>query len=321
MNKLSIVIPTFNRSDKLLRQLRAIFSQPEALQVFVIVLDNHSDYNCKEIILAEFPNEKYPNISIITHPYNIGGNMNISLSFYYAVGDWLWMISDDDVVKPNSIRQVMLDIEQHKDDIVLKYSLCMGIRGFEYRNQSIDSLDGLVDYFEKDRLLLGNLIFISTGVFNLNKLRPIIGTIIEYGYDSMSAINPILFGLDKKLGNVFFSKKSIIQRETPNDKFNQGWSMNYHYIIGRTFAILDYPFECDVKTILRVLSLNKDWNTYKLAISLYMLNDKIKMKLYHDRTYKFFYHGIRRIKAELIFYALYLFNFDLKKKKIIKRFG
>ena len=84
MQKLSIVIPTYNRREKLLRQLHAIFGQPESKDIDVTVLDNHSDYDCDESVYADFPKESYPNLRVITHPYNIGGNMNISLCFYYG---------------------------------------------------------------------------------------------------------------------------------------------------------------------------------------------------------------------------------------------
>jgi glycosyltransferase involved in cell wall biosynthesis len=319
MQKLSIVIPTYNRREKLLRQLHAIFAQPESKNVDVTVLDNHSEYNCEESVYNDFPKELYPNLRVITHPYNIGGNMNISLCFYYATGDWLWMMSDDDVVNPDSLKTIFHDIMQYKEYIVLKYSLDMGIAGFSYSNNSIDSLNGFIDYCEQDNVLLGNLIFISTGVFNLNRLKPVLGTIIEYGYDSMSAINPIIIGLDNEIGRVFFSDKCIITRENPNDMMNQGWSMNYHYIIGRTVSILDYPFKSDGNTIRRVLSLNKDWNIYKIAKSLFSLNDKVRMKIFHDRTYKYFYKGKRRLKAEFIFYCFYLFNFDVKERRFVTK--
>lgn len=318
MKHLSIVIPTYNRREKLLRQLHAIFNQPQAKDVEVIVLDNHSDYDCEQVVSLEFPEEQFPNLKVIIHPYNIGGNMNISLCFYYATGDWLWMMSDDDVVAPASLNTVLGDIEQHDEKIVLKYSLA-AMPYSSYDNVTIGSLNDLTDYFEEKKLLLGNLIFISTGVFNLNRLKPVVGQIIEYGFDSMSAINPIIIGLDKKLGDVFFSKKYIIQRNDPHDKLNQGWSMNYHYIIGRIVSILDYPFECDGKTIRRLLYLNKDWNIYKLARSLFLLQDKTKMKIFHDRTYKYFYHGRRRLKAEIVFYCLYMFNFDLKERRFMMK--
>lgn len=318
MQKLSIVIPTFNRREKLLRQLHAIYNQPQSKDVEVIVLDNHSDYDCVQVVTLEFPKEQFPKLKVITHPYNIGGNMNISLCFYYATGDWLWMMSDDDVVEPDSLNTVLDDIRQHTGFIVLKYSL-EGMPHSSYDNVTIESLNGLADYLEERKLLLGNLIFISTGVFNLNRLKSVIGQIIEYGYDSMSAINPIIIGLDKKLGSVFFSKKFIIQRNDPHDKLNQGWSMSYHFIIGRIVSILDYPFDSDGKTIRRILYLNKDWNIYKLARSLFLLQDKTKMKIFHDRTYKFFYHGTRRLKAEIIFYCLYVFNFDLKERRFMKK--
>ena len=308
MQKLSIVIPTYNRREKLLRQLHAIFEQPESKNVEVTVLDNHSDYDCENVVFSEFPKEQYSYLRVITHPYNIGGNMNISLSFYYATGDWLWMMSDDDVVRNDSLKTVFQDIRNHQDDIVVKYSLSE-LSGCSYDNVTIQSLNGLVDYFEKRHLLLGNLIFISTGIFNVKRLNSIMGQIIEYGYDSMSAINPMFFGLDKKLGTVFFSSNKVIDRGRPDDKVDQGWSMNYHYITGRTVALLDYPFESDGKTVLRLLSLCKDFRLSQTMKSLVALHDLHKMKIFHERTFRFFYKGRRRIKAELVYYFYYWCSF------------
>ena len=52
-NQLSIVIPTYNRKDRLIRQLRSIYNQRESSLVDIVICDNHSDYDVEAAIRSE----------------------------------------------------------------------------------------------------------------------------------------------------------------------------------------------------------------------------------------------------------------------------
>jgi len=313
MQKLSIVIPTYNRKEKLLRQLHCILDQPESKLVNdITVLNNHSNYDCEGVVYAEFPKDQYFNLTVITHPYNVGGNMNISLCFYYAKADWMWMMSDDDTATGNSIKTILRNIEEHKDDIVIKYSLGNTV----HKDVHVDSLNGLVDYYKDNHLFQGELIFMSNGVYNLTKLQPVVGEVIEYGYNSMPAILPMFFGLDKNLGKIYFSSKYIINYSVPEMADGEhDWTSSYNSIMGRVVSLFDYPFNCNGKTMLRLLTLQDHWSPYLCIRSLYRSGDKKKMKIFHDRIFPYTYQfsGLRRLKVNLIYFFFYYFDIDIKK--------
>jgi glycosyltransferase involved in cell wall biosynthesis len=110
--KLFIYIPTFNRPIALLKQLSSLLTQIENNnRVRLVVNDNNSEINNEEIVSLC---EKYSNVKYQKNFGNIGGNANIALGFVYANTDeFLWILSDNDIVKPGAVDYILdkLDLD------------------------------------------------------------------------------------------------------------------------------------------------------------------------------------------------------------------
>lgn len=319
MIDLCICIPTYNRQEKLLRQLHCIFDQPEAAEVDVVILNNHSDYDVEAAVYAEFPQAQHPNLKVITHPCNIGGNLNISMCFYHCTRKWMWMISDDDTVTADSLKIIQRDMERFADSIVVKYSIA-GTDG--YRDAEVDTPEDFVKYIKSQPKPFSYqcpLIFISNGIYNMERLAPVRGQLVEYGYNSMIAINPIFIGLDQGLGKVVFRKDGIVNRGKPQGKtMGHDWSMNYHYIMSRLVALMDYPFKSSSKVMLDFMSTQDHWNFNSALKSVMLQNDRQKLKIFHDRVFPLLYK--RNIKKKFIYSVVYhcYYHLHIDLIKIIK---
>lgn len=219
INALSIVIPTYNRKKELKRLLGAIFKEDLTKIYEIVIVNNCSDYNIEEVTL-EFNTNK---IRIQNNPFNVRMATNMMSSFFYCRTKWMWLISDDDVIKKGALDIVFKDITEDKSlkTILLKYSTQgTGVVGKE-KNERVNSLEQYIDYYYKDKSIRrGNIVFMSNNVFNLNNLYPYIGYGFEFSYTYIPFLIPVIVGLSNNL-QVQFREKEIIKYENPGDKF---WS-------------------------------------------------------------------------------------------------
>ena len=102
MKKLLIYIPSYNRADSLLMQLNSICSNTKRSYFDVVVSDNCSTdgggYKKVED-LCKRENFIYKKLMA-----NIGGDFNITNGFFYSEKfEYLWILSDDDILEDNAV--------------------------------------------------------------------------------------------------------------------------------------------------------------------------------------------------------------------------
>ena len=105
---LSIIIPTYNRNEKLIKLLQTLQLQMQD-NVEVIVVDDHSDKPLK----LEFPSW----LTYIYLPENSGGASvprNVGLDI--AKGKFITFIDSDDMVKPHYIKSILSKIRYEDFD-------------------------------------------------------------------------------------------------------------------------------------------------------------------------------------------------------------
>lgn len=103
---LSICIPTYNRKQFIDASLSHL---EEALRevtypIEVILSDNHSVDGTKEVIEKHI--EEGLNCRYIRNSSNIGPDANFVQCFNEAKGEYIWIIGDDDYLKPTSLQKV-----------------------------------------------------------------------------------------------------------------------------------------------------------------------------------------------------------------------
>ena len=95
---LTILIPTYNRRERLLNTLHSISNQGHWGEYKIVIVDNCSNYNVKETIESEFPDAFTQSITVHRWYFNTGMSTNISIAFEFVDTKWCWFISDDDEI-------------------------------------------------------------------------------------------------------------------------------------------------------------------------------------------------------------------------------
>ena len=73
--QLTIAIPTYNRRDSLIKLLKSIEASSYQQLKEIVISDNHSDYDVKEELTKEFPQDFLNYCRIIINPFNIVQNI------------------------------------------------------------------------------------------------------------------------------------------------------------------------------------------------------------------------------------------------------
>jgi glycosyltransferase involved in cell wall biosynthesis len=174
MKTLSICIPTYNRASLLKDSLSAIvLSIPKDRRDFVeiVISNNDSSDNTKDII--DFYVESNPSIlwKIVHQNPNIGPK-NTAVVTQYATGEFVWIISDDDIVLPHAIQDIFSVIDQHHeiDAMIINYA------GFQENPERLEKtvlkkLSGLLSDSEAFEHLSTSITFISSLIYRRAKVK------------------------------------------------------------------------------------------------------------------------------------------------------
>jgi len=114
---LTIAVPTFNRSAYLERLLAALADATVDLgdAVEIIVSDNASADETPDVLrrLAA----RLPGVRIVNNAVNIGAEANVQQCFDLAVGEYVWIIGDDDMPKRGAIPAIVRTLAAEQPDI------------------------------------------------------------------------------------------------------------------------------------------------------------------------------------------------------------
>jgi len=133
--KLSICIATFNRGKFIGETLDSILFQMEP-GVEIVVVDGASSDDTPEV-MARYAAE-HPVIRYFRESVNSGVDADFDKAVGYAQGEFCWLMTDDDLLRPRAVAAV-LSVLPSEDDLVIV-------------NAEVRSVD-LSELFEKQRLI------------------------------------------------------------------------------------------------------------------------------------------------------------------------
>lgn len=134
VTKLSICIATYQRGGFIAETLESILQQLQP-GVEIIVVDGASPDNTPEV-MAEYT-ANHPEISYFREEKNSGVDADFDKAVGYAKGEFCWLMTDDDLLKPGAIQTVLLSLND-LDDLVIV-------------NSEIRNVD-MLEVFESQRL-------------------------------------------------------------------------------------------------------------------------------------------------------------------------
>ena len=114
--KLSICIATYNRGKFIGETLDFILSQMEP-GVDIVVVDGASPDNTSEVMAKYI--SRYPEIHYYREQENSGIDRDYDKAVEYADGQYCWLMTDDDLMKPGAVKRVLSAVSNHVDMVVV----------------------------------------------------------------------------------------------------------------------------------------------------------------------------------------------------------
>lgn len=104
MPSLQICIPTYNREDVLVENVRRLKSFQRELNFKILVVDNASYGFSSSNLLDDLVSE---GTTVVKNPTNIGGQANVLRCFEASDSEYVWIVGDDDFLDANGIATVL----------------------------------------------------------------------------------------------------------------------------------------------------------------------------------------------------------------------
>ncbi len=115
--KISVVIPTHNRPDRVKRAIQSVLNQ--TFQDFEIIVVDDGVKERAEQAVKSFND---PRIKYIQHSKNQGGSVARNTGIKNAQADWIAFLDDDDEFLPNKLSKQYEIIEKYEDKIDYVFS-------------------------------------------------------------------------------------------------------------------------------------------------------------------------------------------------------
>lgn len=132
--KISICIPTLNRGSYIGETLENIVSQLEE-GVEIVIVDGGSTDNTEEVVTAfqrKCPDIRYiKKDSLEKKPSNEGFDRDCNQAVEMATGEYCWLMTDDDLLTPGAIHNVLAEVDK-------KYALI--VANAEVRNSDFSEV-------------------------------------------------------------------------------------------------------------------------------------------------------------------------------------
>ncbi len=114
--KLSICMATFNRGKFIGETLDSILTQMDS-RVELVVVDGASPDNTPEV-MAQYLS-RYPEIRYYREQTNSGVDADYDKAVGYAKGEYCWLMTDDDLLRPGAISRVLTELQGGQDLVVV----------------------------------------------------------------------------------------------------------------------------------------------------------------------------------------------------------
>lgn len=105
--KLSICIPTYNRAQFIGETIQSVISQ-SGDNVEIVIVDGASTDNTTEVV-RRFK-QKFSNIVYYRGGKKMGVDRDMAKTIELSRGNYCWMLSDDDLLKPGAINRILEEI-------------------------------------------------------------------------------------------------------------------------------------------------------------------------------------------------------------------
>lgn len=109
MIEVSVVIPTYNRKDKLIRLIDSILNSDYSKEIEIIIVDDASTDNTFEEI-----KRRYTKLKVIRNDRELFLASSRNVGIKHAIGKYIFLIDDDNIIDRNCIKELVDILEKDK---------------------------------------------------------------------------------------------------------------------------------------------------------------------------------------------------------------
>ena len=304
---LSIVIPTFNRSELLKITLNQLIFNTHKLENFnnieIIISDNHSTDNTQEIVKKIIISNPALLIKYNRNSSNLGFDKNCIVGASLCTGNFIWFISDDDIIKQDAFDQILTSIKNNFQVKFIFLNYTVKTPGWEEAPPLYLAKDLIVDC--NDLILNTKLNFscITSCIFESNAYRDVDTTL----YVGTFWIHMYIVREIACLGSSLIISKPIFTFNRPN-LIDSRKGANKIKTTEREFYI-----DAHINVIKYTSTFNEKYNDYtKRKAAKIVWNDNLNQILSYKLTIQEYnFREIKSIFIDMKIFYKYKINFWL----------
>lgn len=312
MRQLTILIPTYNRRERLFNTLTSINKQGHQGEYDIIISDNHSEYDVQEMINNEFDPDFARGIQVIRWGFNMGMATNLSVPFTFVKTPWCWLISDDDEIFDNALSVLFNEIGKKDSHSVAAVKHSTTILAEHAENKDFDSVRDICNYYiqtfnsRSDRWYL-------TMLYNMNVLKPYLSDFTLYSYSALSFWIPVIRAVNDKAGVLRISKDILIGY---HDCAEDGWFTNpkrYLKTLVQIRTIFDSFHGLDYESYMlfrkMILGDNSDFRVRTVVNLICQCEKNYERRYYYNLLNEYMVGGIiSKFMYKSFYYFVCFFN-------------
>lgn len=277
--KLSICIPTYNRAKFIGETLESIVSQASD-NVEIVIVDGASTDNTSQIVNE--CRKKFRNLAYFRSEKNMGVDRDMAKTIELARGQYCWMFSDDDLLKPEAIKTILREIESGYEIYLCNITAC-NLKMLPYKEMSWLSTkikDRVFNLHDKEEFK-----FYCDNANSIGALFSYMSSIVlrrqewsntEYDYNfdgSAYALASSLFSFIKRKCRLKYIRSSLVLWRNDNESFQHKEGLVKRFLLDFDgyLQLADKYLSDDCKardSFLKVMTREHPWYTVVHAVSL-----------------------------------------------------
>jgi glycosyltransferase involved in cell wall biosynthesis len=232
---LSIVIPTYNRPERVAERLQELVSQCSD-ECEILVLDNASDVNVEAYIRSR-DETTAERIRFHRNPGNVGLAANICRAYEVAQGRWVWTLGDDDQVEAGAVAAILDTLKDPAKGEAGGFNFSTGICIYPevQRMASVEAYAACM----RSRDVFSNALFLSSCVFR----RDVYLRYLRIAYLQVASAAPHIAVPFHAIADgipFFLIPAKIVSWEPPDE--TQRWNA---LAVGKSLPLLGEMRNCD----------------------------------------------------------------------------
>jgi len=119
--KLSVCIPTYNRAQFIGETIRSVLGQADN-SIEIVIVDGASTDNTADVVSGFEP--EFNNLTYYRGERKMGVDRDMAKTIELSRGEYCWMLSDDDLLKPGAINRMLKEIESGYEIFLCNVTAC-----------------------------------------------------------------------------------------------------------------------------------------------------------------------------------------------------